>query len=43
MYNPNRDREPAESLGVHEHWNNPRDKQYSRNLGKNKGIELVKA
>jgi gluconolactonase len=30
------------SLGVHEHWNNPRDKQYSRNLGKAKGIELVK-
>jgi len=31
------------SLGVHEHWNNPEDKQYSRNLGKNEGIELVKA
>lgn len=31
-----------ESLGVHEHWNNPEDKLYSRNLGKNKGIELVK-
>ncbi len=31
------------SLGVHEHWNNPSDKQYSRNLGKNEGIELVKA
>jgi len=30
------------SLGVHEHWNNPTDKQYSRNLGRNKGIELVK-
>jgi gluconolactonase len=30
------------SLGVHEHWNNPRDKQYSRNLGAGKGIELVK-
>ena len=30
------------SLGVHEHWNNPRDKQYSRNLGSGKGIELVK-
>jgi len=29
------------SLGVHEHWNNPRDKQYSRNLGTGKGIELV--
>jgi hypothetical protein len=28
------------SLGVFEHWNNPTDKQYSRNLGKNGGIEL---
>ncbi len=31
------------NLGVHEHWNNPQDRQYSRNLGKNEGIELVKA
>ncbi len=30
------------SLGVYEHWNNPADKQYSRNLGTDKGIELVK-
>ena len=30
------------SLGVHERWNNPADKQYSRNLGTGKGIELVK-
>jgi uncharacterized protein (DUF362 family) len=29
------------SLGVHEHWNNPTEKQYSRNLGTGKGIELV--
>jgi Domain of unknown function (DUF362) len=29
------------SLGVHEHWNNPEEKKYSRNLGKEKGIELV--
>lgn len=29
------------SLGVHEHWNNPKDKKYSRNLGASKGIELV--
>ena len=30
------------SLGVHEHWNNPVKKQYSRNLSPNgKGIELV--
>jgi hypothetical protein len=30
-----------ESLGVHEHWNNPIDKQYSRNLGTGEGVELV--
>jgi hypothetical protein len=30
-----------ESLGVHEHWNNAIDKQYSRNLGTGEGIELV--
>ena len=29
------------NLGVHEHWNNSIDKQYSRNLGKNEGIELI--
>ncbi len=29
------------SLGVHEHWNNPTDKKYSRNLGTGNGIELV--
>jgi hypothetical protein len=29
------------SLGVHEHWNNAVDKQYSRNLGAGEGIELV--
>jgi hypothetical protein len=29
------------SLGVHEHWNNAKDKKYSRNLGAGKGIELV--
>lgn len=28
------------SLGVFEHWNNTKDRQYSRNLGRNKGIEL---
>ena len=30
-----------DSLGVHEHWNNPIDKQYSRNLGTGEGIELI--
>ena len=29
------------SLGVHEHWNNASDKQYSHNLGASNGIELV--
>lgn len=29
------------NLGVHEHWNNAEDKQYSKNLGKDEGIELV--
>ena len=29
------------SLGVHEHWNSPEDKAYSRNLGLDEGIELV--
>ncbi|MHC4169754.1 MAG: DUF362 domain-containing protein [Planctomycetota bacterium] len=30
------------SLGVHERWNNPSDKEYSRNLGTGDGIELLK-
>ena len=29
------------SLGVHEHWNDAQQKQYSRNLGKSTGIELI--
>lgn len=29
------------NIGVHEHWNNCTDKQYSRNLGKNEGVELI--
>lgn len=39
-YNGNGQR--VTNLGVHEHWNNPTDKQYSRNLGKLEGIELVR-
>ena len=31
------------SLGVIEHWNNAKDKKYSRNLGKKEGIELIRA
>lgn len=30
------------NLGVHEHWNNSGEKLYSRNLGKDEGIELIK-
>jgi hypothetical protein len=40
-YDPSQEGKPAASLGVHEHWNNATDKQYSRNLGKRQGIELV--
>ena len=42
LYDPDGDGVPLASLGVHEHWNNPEDKQYSRNLGTGDGIELVK-
>ena len=42
VYDPENDGIPLESLGVHEHWNNSTDKQYSRNLGTGEGIELVK-
>jgi uncharacterized protein (DUF362 family) len=31
----------VKNLGVHEHWNNSTEKLYSRNLGKDEGIELV--
>lgn len=40
-YDPERDGTSLKSLGVLEHWNNPVDKQYSRNLGRNEGIELI--
>lgn len=40
-YDPESDGTRLASLGVHEHWNNPVDKQYSRNLGTGDGIELV--
>ena len=29
------------SLGAHEHWNNPAERRYSRNLGAKEGIELI--
>ena len=40
-YDPENDGTPIGSLGVHEHWNNPIDRQYSRNLATTGGIELV--
>jgi hypothetical protein len=40
FYDPDKDGTAMESLGVHEHWNNAVDKQYSRNLGTDSGIEL---
>ena len=41
VYDPERDGTGVGSLGVFEHWNNPTDRQYSRNLGRADGIELV--
>jgi len=41
-YDPEGDgTEMPSSLGVHEHWNNSTDKQYTRNLGTGNGIELI--
>lgn len=42
-YDPERDGTKLPSLGVHEHWNGPAAKQYSGNLGRSGGIELVRA
>ncbi len=43
FYDPDhaRNEKRLQSLGVHEHWNNPTDRKYSRNLGTGKGIELI--
>jgi len=41
FYDPEKDGLRMKSLGVVEHWNNATDKKYSRNLGKQEGIELV--
>jgi uncharacterized protein (DUF362 family) len=43
VYDPERDGTRLKSLGVSEHWNNPVEKKYSRNLKKGDGIELVYA
>jgi uncharacterized protein (DUF362 family) len=40
FYDPEGDGSQLSSLGVHEHWNSPGEKQYSRNLGTGNGIEL---
>jgi hypothetical protein len=40
-YDPEGDGTGLDSLGVHEHWNNPADRKYSRNLGTGNGIELI--
>ena len=41
VYDPERDGTRLTSLGTAEHWNNPIDKKYSRNLKTGNGIELV--
>ena len=41
IYDPDNTGKPLPSLGVHEHWNDSVNRQYSRNLGKLYGIELV--
>ncbi len=43
VYDPEGDGTPLQNLGVHEHWNNAADRQYSRNLGTGNGIELVRS
>jgi len=41
IYDPENDGTPLpESMGAHEHWNNARDKQYTRNLEGTSGIDL---
>ncbi len=41
FYDPNNDGLGLAGLGAHEHWNNPQQKQYSRNLDTGDGIELT--
>jgi len=41
IYDPEGDGSPMGSMGIHEHWNNEVDMQYSRNLGFDYGIELI--
>ena len=41
IYDPEGDGSAMGSMGIHEHWNNEVERQYSRNLGFNYGIELI--
>lgn len=41
-YDPEKDGKPMRSLGTHEHWNNAEQKLYSRTIGTETGIELVR-
>ena len=42
-YDPEKDGQTLDSLGVHEHWNNQEEKLYSKNIDSNNdGIELIK-
>ncbi len=43
FYDPEGDGTRLTTLGVHEHWNDAEKKQYSWNLGRSGGIELVQA
>jgi hypothetical protein len=43
VYDPDNNGDTFASLGVHEHWNNATDMKYSRDLGTDEGIELIKA
>lgn len=41
FYDPDGNGVALQSLGVHEHWDGPETKRYSRNRGQSQGIELV--
>jgi len=42
QYDPENDGTVLTSLGIHEHWNDGINKEYSKNLGTGEGIELIK-
>ena len=42
QYDPEGDGTALASLGAHEHWDNAESKTYSRNMGRERGIELVR-